>query len=433
MSVLRYGSVTFPMSTLTSFRCEAVPDDRQADIVYTKFDIGIQCVVSVDMLDLMAPDLIVLGTGAPRPGAENPANIISWIHSDVMKPRQNLSFKFNDFEFIPRQPGGNSGTADAKNGPTPISFTPIQLNNKTWLLNYHVVAHYRVHYRASAAGNVTFTSAPGNVVLSNNWEERVELDECQFTKRTRKGKYLISSSNSQGQIADMVRSQMAVVGTLPGCVRERAEYTVQPDGLGLGYTIVDQEVWRMPPPPAFKADGEYEEEASKADGKRIGHCWVKLWGSKGTSQLQLAKTAAAVVAGKLDIEGARFFDKNKDNRGLVLGARLKIGLYGNWAFCQMSALYTCQRKRVQGVSWLSKNLDLVHLSSGYSTAPGYKDRGDLSYLLQAAAYYDPDFEAAVLKSDQRLFGPNYLTPDGKNQMSRGLRPGEAGRTAEVIV
>ena len=431
MSVLTYGNVTFPMSTLTNFRCKAVPDERKADLVMTEFDIGIQTVISAEMLDLIAPDLVALTTGAPRAGAEQPCNIMNWIHAQVMKPRQRLSFKFNDVEFIPNeQPGSPFGSVDAKNGPTPQGFTWVQLNNKTWIINYNIIAHYRVDYRMSATGAVVFTTKPGNIVLSNNWQERVELDDCQYTKRTRTGKYLIRSDNSQGALADMVRSQMAVVGTLPGCTREKAEYTVQPDGLGLAYTVVDQEQFRMPPEPAFRAKGEYEEEASKADGKRIASFWVKLWGSKGTQQVDLISTACAVVAGKLDIEGANFFDPNKSKRGTLLGAKMKMGAYENWVQVGMTVMYVARTGRKQGVSFLSPTIGSFPLSSGYSKAPAYKDRGDLSYLLQAAAYYDQDFEQAVLKSDNRLFATNLETPPGRNQMSRGLRPGEAGRNVE---
>src|SRR5690606_15107838 len=115
-------------------------------------------------------------------------------------------------------------------------------------------------------------------------KEIIEIDDRNYSRRTREGKYRIRSDNFQGQIADQFRRDLAVVSIPNGFLRKSAKYTQTPDGLGLEYHIVDEEVYKPPPAPAFKAQGSYTEEVTRGGVNRYCEVNVRLEGDKITDQ-----------------------------------------------------------------------------------------------------------------------------------------------------
>lgn len=426
MALLTYNGISLPYSTVLNFRNEAVPDEvSRTDFILTRYDIRVECLIMAEAIDMVAPDLEF--------DVRDPATIIFSIEKKLMQYRRSLSFKFNDVEFIP-QPNGVAGTVDSMNGPVPQSFTYVRLTNTTWVCQFHVIAHYRLNPTVTVAGStVTNENLPGNVILYNRWDEKVSIDANQYTRKVRSGKFMIRSDNLQGMLADQARSQMAVVGVPVGCVRESAEYGISPDGLSISYTILDREVYRLPPPPATQAQGTYTEEATLGDGKRLGHVSVQFKAPKSASQMELCRVAVSVAIAKLGANGSDFLNPDPEERGIVQGATLTVGMYENTVAVRISVLYPTKRKKVKGVAFLRPSVVQVKGSGGTGPQPKYRDRGTAGFLLQAARYYDPDITAAVaLQSDgKELSADNPLTPTGKNQMPSGLRPGEAGKTKEA--
>jgi len=101
----------------------------------------------------------------------------------------------------------NTGTVDAKNGPQPQSCNVTQLTNTSFLLHVHVVAHYWENNGVGTQTPLSTGNLSGSDVLSNRWTESVDLDENQFTTKTRSGKFIIRTDNVDGFVADNLASR----------------------------------------------------------------------------------------------------------------------------------------------------------------------------------------------------------------------------------
>lgn len=422
MSLIQYNGITLPNAYITDFRQDALREESDTDWFITKFDISVQCLINGNYTDILASDL----NGVTR----NPADIMRTVYSRLMMHRQQLSVKFNGQELIPQR-AGVTGFVDAANGPKPQHCSIMQLNNTTFMVQYRIIAHYWENNKINEESPVV-ENQEGNPVLYNRWVDEVELDEKQYSKRTRSGVFAIRSDNAFGFIADQLRSQMAVVGVPKGFLRERSHYTVSPDGLSMRYTLTDKEQFKMPPPPAFKAQGVYRESTTKTGAVRYGEVQVRLEGSKLTQQHVLAQVAVAVgmkkLRGTARQAGGALIPINESIALLEL-ATIQHDLYENAVEFQARAMLQPKRQRTNGVSSLGQfstfvpgsdagNRDVGGLAPNQvNQPPDYTLRGTASLLLQAAAYYDPS-----------LAGTQINPTTG--QLNQGREPGTAGRNPE---
>lgn len=424
MSQLNYNGVTLAYCFTTDLRQEAVRDDQgDTDFCLTKFDIQVQSVLNVAYLAQLVPD-IVAQVGR-EDFSNSAADIMNMVRKRLLAHRRPLSFIFNGVELIPKV-DNQVGYVDAMNGPKPqhCSITPV--TNETFLLRYHIIAHYwecpRIDREVAAdgpgQGQLVRQGQGGTPVLFNRWSERVEIDEKNYSKRIREGKYMIRSDNATGVTVDELRRDMAVVGVPEGFLRESSEYQVSPDGLSLQYRLVDQEVATLPPDGSFKADGEYIETSTKWDAKRYGEVRVHLQGSKTTPKATLLEKAVEIGASKL-------YKRNFANfsfLGLLEFATLNIKLYDNDVEIRFRALLNPQSDN-SGTGRLDElwgfRLDKIAetpLSISAISPPPYTVRGDTPILLRAAAYFDPCLNQKLSCTD--------------GQIMPGLVPGTAGTTAE---
>ena len=259
MSVVGYNSVVLPYAIATQFNQDAVYDDQGgADWILTKFDISVQAIIHPNHLNQMIQDAGLIAS----PNMQNPANIMNVVRLRLMQPRKDFHYFVNGVDLIPKKPALYLGTVDAKNGPQPQSCVITQLTEASFLITYRIIANY--WERISTDGNLTdvTTSLSSNPVLSNRWSETVEIDNCNYSKHTREGKFTIHSDNSASAIADMARRMSVATGITDGFLRESSTYTVSPDGLSVTYKLVDKEQFKMPPKGAYEASGEYEETIS---------------------------------------------------------------------------------------------------------------------------------------------------------------------------
>ena len=460
MSLIKYNGVTLPFALITSFRQEAVGDDQgNTDWCYTKFDVQIQTLINAEYIELLDPLLAGLKANT------SPAELMVHVRTKLLQRRRPLSMTFNGFELIPQPQDGLSGTVDAKNGPIPVFCEISKLTNTTFLCNYRIVAHYWEKNTDPPIKN-----EQGNNVLFNRWSETIAIDYTNYSTRTRTGKFVIRSDNPQGKIADEIRTQLAVVGVPAGFLRESASYTVSPDGLGINYTIVDREVFKKPPAPAFKASGEYREEALKNGAMRYASVRVRLEGSKDTSQTNLINVAVAIATTKLGIRGAELNRGDKEAaQGAVARAAFRLGgavgaseaprvktekrgrfgiiesasvshsLYTNDVEVNMRAMYTpgkytLSKKRLNVIAaFAGMNTDVPYSPPNSTYAPNYYARGTASFLLQAAGYYDPSLTGAkrpFADTTPHAASDNVYVADGQGAIG-GLAVGKAGKRKEV--
>ena len=426
MATFTYNGISLPYPLITSFQQEAVGDDiSNTDWAYTKFDITVQCVLNAAYLGLVAPTLISGG----NPVTDNPALIMKLLRSQLLKRRRALSITFNGVELIPQptavvtdDENSVTGTVDARNGPIPISCTIMDMTNVTFLMVFRITAHYWENNTVNPANPVQddiVTNQTGNNVLFNRWTESVDIDNCNYTTVSRDGKFVIRSDNPTGQIVDKFRSQMAILGVPPGFLRESSHYTVSPDGLALQYRVTDKEVFKMPPDPAFTADGDYYESAPVRGGQIIYlECRVRLKGAKDTDQSELIQTALNVAATKIRKRGKVRNPTTGFN--IMESAGVRVKLYENEVEVTLKAMATPDNKRVftlDGFYDMSTETPLSTDADDYS--PNYPIRGTANQLIQAAAYYDPSLKSIKMGSDGQLVG-----------VAGGLEVGQAGANKE---
>lgn len=354
----------------------------------------------------------------------NAADIMRTIRNKLLQPRRQLSFTFNGIELIPtNDPNVTPGVVDAKNGPQPQKCVITQLTSTTFLITYHIVAHY---WDRDSGLSGTTTGTTGNAILFNRWTETIDIDSRNFSKRTREGKFAIRSDNNQGKIADLFRSQMAIVGVPLGWTRESSQYKVTPDGLAIQYRVVDKENYKLPPFPAFEADGEYIESTSMMGVLR--HCEVRvhLKGDKSDNrtQAQLLATAVAVATSKLEINGAPITGPGSLAR--IEGGSIMCKLYDNEVEVRFRALKTVRTKDpatkrlagIAGFDYAAMTYTPLSEQNEIEALPVFKDRGSAGVVLTAAAYFDPSLQNQFLNRQ-----------DG--QLSDGTEIGLAGKYPEI--
>lgn len=461
MAQMIYNGVTLPAVNIMRFEQRALEDDSHTDWYCTEFDFTVNSIINSSYIRVTSGGSVLT----------NPADIMTTLRSLLLARRKPLSLKFNGVELIPKAPLGNRGTVDAQNGPKPVTCQLIQLTDTTFLMNYHMRASYWENNTvAPGATRINRRSSP---VLYNRWSETVDIDGLNLTRRTRQGKFVIRSDNSQGFIADEVRTQMAVVSIPPNFLRESASYTVDPSGLAMQYRVTDQEVYKMPPSPAFKAEGEYTETAPGYGGpRRHGRVRVKLYGDRSAnSQARLAEAALTIAMSKLrqNISVSNFPEL------IFTDASMRLGMYENWVEVSLACEYAIDKKAVRpafatGGAQSSRvaaffgngliNIPFERLpgigagltytpltddafAKGYT--PGYLERGSAGLLIQAAAYFDPSItlDKNILVPQTTGEGSAISTPTrtdltlipvlntvGGSQMNFGLQPGQAGQKQE---
>ena len=200
MSIVTYNGITLPYPLTTRFEQNPLRDDKgDVDWCGTEFSIQVQCIINKAYLSTIDSTLTAAYT--------NPAQVMNYIRSKLLQPRKELSFTFNGTEMIPARIKGNKGTVDIKNGPKPQFCIINQFTDDTFLATYSIKATYWENYKYSDDYGVTVNQA-GNNVMYNRWSETVEIDECNYSTRTRSGKYIIRTDNVDGEVADEMREAL---------------------------------------------------------------------------------------------------------------------------------------------------------------------------------------------------------------------------------
>ena len=437
MSILTYNSVVLPYCQATDFRQEAVFDESQTDRIYTKFDITVQSFVNAEYLQLLAPEI--------NGRTSSVAEIMRVVRSKLLQHRRTLSYKFNGVELIPDKQAlvRNSqqtvpGQVDAKNGPQPKFCSILQATNTTFIISFHVIAHYweNLKIQDSASQLQLTKNDTGGNCISNRWSETVELDDCMQSTRTREGTFIIRSDNAGAVLADQLRSQMAVVGIPAGFLRESARYGVSKDGLSINYNIVDKEVFKMPPRlgpsssarTAYRASGKYRETGVKYAAVRYGEVQLRLRGANDVPQGDLLNAALALVVVKIrnrtrDPESGLAKETIPDN------IIVEHDLFENMVDVVYRVRFTNnERTRIFALAAFN-NMNTTTPFSSRNGQPQYRDRGTIPILVQAAAYYDPSNIGVSLNAGRpTISNDNQTTQPGfrGHQLDQGIEVGREG-------
>lgn len=438
MSVLIYNGVTLPLAFCTRFEQTALGDEMSdTDWYMNQYDIQVQSIINVDYLSVMLPAATLASVNLAG-GVTNAADLTRVVYPLLMARRKSLQYLFNGINLIPVV-DQNAGTADSQNGPVPKRCSIQELTNSQFLLTYHITANYWVNSVINGlgvAGQHVSENVPSNAVLYNRWSEDITLDECQYSTRTRSGKFAIRSDNAEGFIADELRTQMAVVGIPTGFLRRNANFAIHPDGLSVSYRITDEQVHKTPPSPAFAASGSYTEEGTRGGGRRFGNVNIRLRAPANVSQATLVETAVTVCAQKLNMNGALLQNNNK-GFALLESVSVSTDMYDNSVSVSMRAMMQTGKARLRGIAGIAGqkgftgNITVTPFSPVNGDPPAYTVRGPAGLILQAAAYYDSSIGGTL--TDPGV-GPDAVETDvavdNNVQMNQGLLPGEAGKFEE---
>ncbi len=469
MSILSYNGVTLPYAYTTSFTQEAVGDASNTDWMITRFDISVQSIINFSYINMLAADAVGVAN------ANNPAAIMRLIYSRLMKRRKTLSFTINGYQVVPQAQTGNLGTVDARNGPIPQSCSVKQMGNTSFMVDYHIVAHYWENnpgLASAAIGPNGGVNNPGNNILSNRWGESQGINSRNFSTKSRSGTYTIRSDNQAGKIVDQFRSSMAQLSVPAGFLRTGANYSVSEDGLSLSYQITDTEVYKLPPWPALEAEGYYTESLASNGGKRFGEVNLTLRAGKGNGlgavagvafaalgagdQAKLVNVAVAIAYQKLALGGkigkidhsairVNMYDNevNVSVRGMfnvrsnplqssAPGAAIglgnsvinALGLRGGGGAVSLAAAKVNEGLSSMFMNWsnmvFTPGSDPIANNANFQIPNplNYPVNGSAAILLQAAAYYDPSITATFVDPASGQFN------QGNKQV------GEAGKLVE---
>lgn len=410
MSVLSYNGITLPYANSTDFRQEAVYDPRgHTDRILMKIVLTVQSMVNVNYLADLAPGLLDKNK---NPTTNNPADIIDFIRTSLLKPRQSLSYSFDGRELIPVRVQGNKGNIDAKNGPKPLALHCQQLTNTTFLITYAIEAHYWENNQFKD-GQVS-ANLSSNIVLYNRWRETVEIDVDLMSTYTREGSYAIRSDNNQGKTANAVLTQMIPGAVREGFIRKQETFTLSDDGLTMDYKIVEEEKFRMPPEFATQAHGWYKLHLQSFGCFATYEVYCDLKGPKINFQSsRVANPKAAAQANKspqdLLIQAAIYECMARFNLNGVFILPQKIDDYKdakttppNAVISQMDITADMYDNHVQvhiiaiQQKDIPNNFGIDTARLGNATTGSKRPinpinlRGSARLQLQAAAYYDPN-------------------------------------------
>ena len=445
-----YNGINFPYTLSTKFSQDVIYDENPGggrggaadgtDWYCTRFDIAIQAIFSIDYIEQIFPAFAAATQ-------DNAAAIINAIRQRLLTPRCAMSYVFGGVNVIP-QNDYQTGLVDAQNGPQPKTCQISELYTGTWLVQYHIVAHYWESNVSTVDvnGNIVTVNRAGNPVLSNRWTETVTMDALGMSTRERDGRYIIRSDNVNGYIADNLRSSMAVVSIPVGFLRTTSRYTQSPDGLAIHYRFVDEEQFKQPPEGAFKAKGRYHETATRLGARKIGRVDLTLWGSKGdpSNLNRLSVPQHVLISRALTIAAGYLSERAKQNQatgytGFIILDSVEVDF--DWfEENRVTVSIQAQSTAVSGVSanpigqMQGITTDIPGAPANSNYVPPYTTRESAGLLLQAAKYYDPTLRNLKM-------GPAFIADGADNNvipiggdlanLSEGKQPGTAGRDGEV--
>lgn len=346
--LISYGGITFPYGAFVRFHEDSVPDPSGTDNMLVRFDIAVACTINANYLAALAPTLVTGG----QPVSTNPAVLMKALRQRLRQKRMPLSVRFDGNEYIPQQQPNNLGSCDAKNGPNPIECDYQNLTTTSWYLTWHVEAHYWENNLVTPGSTPLTTNQLGSPVLSRRWSESVSIDVNQMRTRVRDGRIVLRTDNTFGFTADdpAIRGAFAILAVPPEWQRVKSMFNVDPDGTVLSFHVEDQERYKMPPPPAYEAEGEYTESVSEFSAYRFADCRVLLRGNKNTDQAALINTALQVVLQKLQLRGSQIGGGPTGGFKIIKGASVRQGLYENEVEVAVRAMYAITSGSVVQVS-----------------------------------------------------------------------------------
>src|SRR6516162_4666028 len=339
MSELTYNGVALSYIRTREFRQEPVfnGDVQNQDYLYTHYHIAVECAFNVNLAPTILAD-------------PDPMTTMTRVRAALMVPRAALAFTINGVN-LQTQPAGGVASAqagrltDANNGPIPRGCNILKISENTFIVQFSIDT-----WVVDCTGGGGLSTNPPQFI-SNRFVTEFDINRTQYVTITTRGRVITAANVNVNP--DVLRGVIAP--QLPaGMVCNRMHFTVQDNGLALEYTFEDQEVFREPPQPMYKAEGEYA--SSTPNGVNcIVETRVRVTGYKytapgvvfGMSVLLAARKITASRRGNLD-PIANPPNGADGNSLLLIGGGVRQSYDENTCECSLRAMKSCIPDRQNG-------------------------------------------------------------------------------------
>jgi len=307
MAEVQYNGVILSNCRTVDFRQEPVfSGDGSGDYLYTKYTVSVDSVFNSETHPGLDFDLVNASA----------TSVMQAVKQQLATPRASFVYAINGEDLLVSPPAGartstQAGkTVDANLGPV-TSVHVKSLSENTFIVCLTVTT-----WICDCSG--------GSAIISNRWTSDFEIDEEQYVRIVVQGKVVTRADLNVNP--DTLRGVLAP-SIFYGFVRKSAHYTIHENGLSLDYRYEDQEVYRVPPQPAYTAEGDFK--MSSPEGAQLfSEGRLKLTSWKGQSNQALLGLCLMLlmrkVIGKDRLVQAGGVPKKKNGyilRGFSMGQR----------------------------------------------------------------------------------------------------------------
>ena len=300
-TTLIYNGVTLHNVVTREFDQESVYDESGTDLLGTRHRISVEGILHTGISasgDGNIGENTTGWIGSPGIPTNNIADMHEYIRAKLRYPRGVLEYKYGDNVILLCNPttaevGYADLDRDIDNGPKPRNVSVTHVAGTQVL---------RVKFTVECMKNECLEGPTGSLILNNRWSVQEAMDSNFFTTRTITGILRLSASNllpSQGYRLPATPRLEA------GFRRESIEFTADPTGLALHYTVTDKQVHTAAPWPATKITGTHTE--ATGDGVSFwSDCDVRLEGRPDADKRLLIARAIQIVDNRLAFLSGQF-------------------------------------------------------------------------------------------------------------------------------
>jgi hypothetical protein len=274
---VQYNGIQLNLSRIESFDSEAVYDPVDIDRVFNLVTLRVVGIINAQI----------------NTGNLSNAQVLEYYRAALLEPRKQLVVAINGQNTI-INPG-----VDSDNGPHPVRVRVYGFQGVT------IMVEFEVEYREPACAESEV------IVTSNRWEQQTDIDADGYTTLTSHGLLVIDSSKTEDNPDFYRQIPFPVAFQTPGFVRLSQNFKVSADGNKLNWTIVDKEVYVVPPQDVdtnnnlqkiTRWEGVWTQEGSFDNGGGLavlGTLAMKAWGQRTCNKSTLVQFCLDVFQSKI--------------------------------------------------------------------------------------------------------------------------------------
>lgn len=304
-----YNGIRLENCILEQFEQTPQRDPSGTDILFHRFTISVSCLVTMDLWNAskgLTARPFVMGAGdntGTGPAAINSQGVANWIRDPLTTDRQPFAL-YMEGQIMLRVDrtvmGSSSGAVvtwnDRDNGPKVKRFNIVNINRESFYVQWSV----EVCTLPCDTGG-TNSQWP---VVNNRWSVTDSIDDTNRTTRRWRGlmrlAFVPQPADGKPPTAHLYR-HLCVPPLMQGWRRAQMHFVGEPDGLTLGYEVVDEELaCEAAPYPAVRMDVQHTKKFEMNGGVSPVGVWetitVELTGAAQVDRRYLIYRAMQITA-----------------------------------------------------------------------------------------------------------------------------------------